>query len=151
MADVDTPTCRAISMVIPQSSTNLRETSALTAGISPGRLPLRNSVRGNFTFLHSSAIKRLTFLPGQQLQNCSVRPCNHTFVADSFEKRDDFCIARKLADEFFHLIRLCQNPVHTSRTSARTGLGVTEMKCLTVRPEPSRRAPIKFSHSLLWA
>jgi hypothetical protein len=24
-----------------------------------------------------------------------VRPCNHTFVADSFEKRDDFCIAMK--------------------------------------------------------
>ena len=31
--------------------------------------------------------------------------CNHTFVADSFEKRDDFCIAPKLADEFFYLIR----------------------------------------------
>jgi hypothetical protein len=60
-------------------------------------------------------------------------------------------IARKLADEFLDLIRLCQNPVHTSRTSARTGLGVTEVKCLTVRPEPSRRAPIEFSHSLLWA
>jgi hypothetical protein len=96
MADVDTPTSRAISMVIPQSSTNLGETSALTAGISPRRLPLRNSVRETLRFLHSSAIKRLTFLPGQQLQNCSVRPCNHTFVADSFEKRDDFRIAEVL-------------------------------------------------------
>ena len=48
----DTPTCRAISaMVIPQSSTNLRETSALTAGISPRRLPLRNSVRGKLYVL----------------------------------------------------------------------------------------------------
>jgi hypothetical protein len=59
MADVDTPTCRAISArVIPQSSTNLRETSALTAGISPRRLPLCNSVRETLRFLHSSAIKR---------------------------------------------------------------------------------------------
>ena len=38
------------------------------------------------------------------LVNCRVGSCNHTFVADSFEKRDDFCIARKFSDEFFHLI-----------------------------------------------
>ena len=96
MADVDTPTCRAISaIVIPQSSTNLRETSALTAGISPRRLPLRNSVRETLRFLHSSAIKGSTFLPGQQLQNCTVGSCNHTLVGESFEKRDDYCIAMK--------------------------------------------------------
>jgi hypothetical protein len=50
MADVDTPTCRAISaMVIPQSSINLRETSALTAGISPAA-PAAQFGEGNFTF-----------------------------------------------------------------------------------------------------
>ena len=38
-------------------------------------------------------------------KNCRVRSCNHTFGADSFEKRDDFCIARKFSDECFHLIR----------------------------------------------
>jgi len=27
--------------------------------------------------------------------------CNHTFVADSFEKRDDFCIALKFSDELW--------------------------------------------------
>ena len=37
--------------------------------------------------------------------NCRARPCNHTFVADSSEKRDDFSIARKFSDECFHLIR----------------------------------------------
>ena len=69
MADVDPLTCRAISaMVIPWSSTNLHEISALTAGISPRWLPLRNLVRETLRFLHSSAIKRSIFLPGQQLQ-----------------------------------------------------------------------------------
>ena len=71
MADVDTPTCRAISArVIPWSSTNLRETSALTAGISPRRLPLRNSVRETLRFLHSSAIKRSTFQPRSLPEYC---------------------------------------------------------------------------------
>ena len=50
MADVDTPTCHAISaMVIPQSSINLRETSALTAGISPAT-PAAQFGQGNFMF-----------------------------------------------------------------------------------------------------
>jgi hypothetical protein len=49
MGDVDTPTCRAISaMVIPQSI-NLRETSALTAGISPAT-PAAQFGQGNFMF-----------------------------------------------------------------------------------------------------
>ena len=36
------------------------------------------------------------------LSNCRVGSCNHTFVADSFEKRDDLRIARKFV-EFFYL------------------------------------------------
>ena len=35
--------------------------------------------------------------------NCRVRSCNHTFIVISFEKRDDFCIARKFSDAFFNL------------------------------------------------
>src|SRR6266852_2742972 len=44
--------------------------------------------------------------------------------------------------------RLCENAVHASRASPRTGCGVGKIKYLTVRPELSRRAPIEFSHSL---
>jgi hypothetical protein len=36
--------------------------------------------------------------------NCSVRTCNHTFVADPLGNRDDFCSARKSSDEFFLVI-----------------------------------------------
>src|SRR3989442_5467920 len=50
--------------------------------------------------------------------------------------------------EILHFNGLCENSVHASRTSARTGCGVRNIKYLTVRPEPSRRAPIEFSHSL---
>src|SRR5882724_830552 len=117
-------------------------------------LPVEYEVRsmrkiGLPCFTHNAAATSLDAAAAFSLysgerRNRRVRSCNHTSVADSFEKRDDFCIARKFSDEFFLLIRLCQNPVHTSRTSARTGLGVTKMKCLTVRPEPSRRAPIEF-------
>lgn len=63
MADVDTPTCHATSaIVMPYPSTNLRATSALTSGIFPRRLPLRNSVIDTWRFLHTSATHRSTLL-----------------------------------------------------------------------------------------
>ncbi len=60
-----------------------------------------------FTMIRSSpkGLKGVALLLSSLWSNCRARPCNHTFVADSFEKRDDFCIARKLSDECFHLIR----------------------------------------------
>ena len=43
-------------------------------------------------------------MPNNQ-RSCRTRPCKHTFVADSFEKRKDLRRVRKFSDEFFHIIR----------------------------------------------
>jgi len=68
-------------------------------------------------YLRSSSLVRLSTaldtlaaqsarVPLLERSNCRARSCNHTFVADSFEKRDDFCIAQKFSDEFLHLLGL---------------------------------------------
>jgi hypothetical protein len=81
-------------MVIPQSSTNLRETSALTAGISPRRLPLRNSVREKlyvFCILLQSSAK-----PSCRGSNYRIARSGLAIIHSSvslLKKRDDFCIA----------------------------------------------------------
>jgi hypothetical protein len=94
MADVDTPTCRAISArVIPQSSTNFaRNLCSDGRNLTPAA-PAAQFGQGNFTFFAFFCNQALTLPAGAA-----------TFVADSFEKRDDFCIARKFSDEFFHII-----------------------------------------------
>jgi hypothetical protein len=94
MADVDTPTCRAISArVIPQSSTNFaRNLCSDGRNLTPAA-PAAQFGQGNFTFFAFFCNQALTLPAGAA-----------TFVADSFEKGDDFCLARKFSDEFFHII-----------------------------------------------
>ena len=41
-----------------------------------------------------------------------------------------------------------ENLVHASSSLSMNGCEVSKIKYFTVRPEPGRRAPIEFSHSL---
>jgi hypothetical protein len=93
MADVDTPTCRAIPAMVVHSLRPICAKSLPDGRYLTRRLSLRNSVRRKLYVFCILLNQALNLPAGQQLQNCTVGSCNHTFVADSFEKRDDFYIA----------------------------------------------------------
>ena len=57
-------------------------------------------------------------------------------------------LSERLPPLLFSPRRLCRNAWKAGCHPERTGRVVSEIKYLTVRPEPRRRAPNEFSHSL---
>jgi hypothetical protein len=112
MADVDTPTCRAISArVIPQSSTNFaRNLCSDGRNLTPAA-PAAQFGQGNFTFFAFFCNQALTLPAGAA-----------TFVADSFEKRDDWISVSRGSSLTSFSISLGMTEVGSSPMSFRDSL-----------------------------